>query len=67
MINMEDLREMLEEVKDILIKGYRQRGKENIAILIEQFDTDIMVNLVVPFIQAELGKVNTNQDERASL
>ena len=64
---MEDVREMLEEVKDILIKGYRQRGKENIAILIDQFDTDIMVNLVVPFIQAELGKVNTNQDERVSL
>lgn len=64
---MEDLREMLEEVKDILIKGYRKRGKENVAILIEQFDINIMVNLVVPLIQAELRTVNNNQDERASL
>lgn len=63
---MEQVREMLEEVKEILIKGYRQRGKENLAILIEQSNVDEMVNLVVPLIQAAFRKVK-NEDKRASL
>lgn len=61
---MEDLKEMFDEVKDILVKGYRKRGKENIALLIEEFDVEIMVSLAAPFIQAELERVN---GEKASL
>lgn len=58
MAELQELKQMFEEVKEILIEGYVQRGKEDLAILIGQFDTEALVSLAVPFIHAELQKVN---------
>ncbi|MEC1788622.1 hypothetical protein [Schinkia azotoformans] len=58
MADLQELKEMFEEVKEILIEGFVQRGKEDLAVLIGQFDIDVLVSLAVPFVQAELRKVN---------
>lgn len=60
MAEIKELREMFEEVQEILIEGYRKRGIESLALLMEQFDVDLMVSLAEPFI-AELEKVSNSK------
>ncbi|KGR90171.1 hypothetical protein CD30_13040 [Ureibacillus massiliensis 4400831 = CIP 108448 = CCUG 49529] len=64
---MEDFKVMLEEVKEILAEGYKQRGKVDIATFIEQVDTDAVIKLAEPLIQSQLKQLNMTNEEWASL
>lgn len=66
-IQMENLKEMFEEVKEILIEGYSKRGKDNLANMINEFDVDLMISLVEPLIESQLALEKMKNDEQASL
>lgn len=59
---MEDLKVMLEEVKEILAHGYRERGKDDLAIFFEEVDTNLIVQLAEPFIQSQLEQLNITNE-----
>ncbi|MFB5088313.1 hypothetical protein PGC35_14100 [Psychrobacillus sp. PGGUH221] len=64
---MEDFKVMLEEVKEILAQGYRERGKDEIAAFFEQVDTDAVIKFSEPLIQRYLEQLNMTNEEWASL
>lgn len=64
---LQELRDMVNEVKEILIEGYRQRGKDENAILIEQINVDEIADFVIPIVKAILQKENIDIGKVASL
>lgn len=58
MEQLKELRKIFAEVKEIMIEGYRQRGQEESALLIEQIDTEELADFVIPIVEAELQKLN---------
>lgn len=64
---MGNLKEMIEEFKEILAEGYKKRGKEDIATFLEEVDTDLLIKLAEPLIQSQLEQLNMTNEEGASL
>lgn len=64
---MENLKEMLEEVKEILIDGYSKRGKDNLVKMLDEVDIDIMVSLIEPIIESQLALEKMKNSDQVSL
>lgn len=67
MEQLQEFREIFAEVKEILVEGYRQRGKEINALLIEQIDVVELADFVIPVAEAVLQKENMDVGKVASL
>lgn len=67
MTDLQEFKEIFAEVKGIMIEGYRLRGKEENALLIEQIDTGELADFVIPIAEAVLQKENMDVGKVASL
>lgn len=67
MEQLQEFREIFAELKEILVEGYRQRGKEDFAICFEQIDVDEIAAFVIPIVEAILQKENIDVGKVASL